>query len=575
LFELSQFALRESNVDALFERAVNLISETLNAAIVSILEYRAAEKILAVRAGKGWREGIVGQYIFAADWNSQSGYTLLSSTQKTHHNILEYEPVIVNELESEARFKPHPFLKEHGIQSGMSVVIYGKDENHPYGVLSAYSKTSRKFSPEEARFLQGAANTLAASIQRLALEAELKLRIEESNAAHRKRDEFLATLSHELRTPLNVIMGYANLLENLDPTSMEFGHAVQAIKRNAKTEAQLVSDTLEMSRIISGKMKIDRKIFSFQKVLDSALEAIRFAAQAKEISIESDISPETGAFAGDEDRLRQVVWNLLSNAVKFTPRRGKIRIEARREESTLMFSVKDNGKGIEQENLKHVFERFWQEDSSYSRQYMGLGLGLSIVRHIVELHGGTVSVFSEGLGKGTTFTVKLPIASVVEIVKAKSEDEAQVESQNLNEEPNESDLKGTKILLIDDSEDTLTLISFLLKREGAEIKGFLSPEKGLEEATSGNEYDIIISDIGMPGLDGYEFMRRYRNWEKVTRRSRTPAIALTAFASEMDKLRAQEVGYQLHVTKPVEIAKLRNSISKLIEPQSDWTALKR
>lgn len=563
LFELGQFALNAHETSALTAMALELIAKTLSIDLANILELSADRKSLLLKFGYGWKPGYVGHTRVSADLESFSGYTVLSSRPAIAGDLKSHPAIIVSDLHAENRFRGASYLQESGAVNGMSVIIHGKDEEHPYGVLACFTKNHRIFNAEEGKFLQAVANTLAAAIQRYQLEEELGIRIKELDVAHRRKDEFLATLSHELRTPLNVVVGNLELLKTTDSHSPEFMEIVSAIERNTRLEVQLVADVLDVSRVINGKMMLNVSDFDFDQVIDSAIESVKFSAQAKEILVIKNIADEVKYFVGDENRIRQVIWNLLANAVKFTPSRGTVTIDVRRRENKIEFSVSDTGKGIAQESFSHVFERFWQEDAGINRRYMGLGLGLAIVRHIVELHGGVVNVKSEGLDKGATFTIELPIVPL-ETVQKNRESVTAIASLVTPVKPIEKlAFSGVQILIIDDSIDSLMLLSRLLKRLGAEVKACSTPAEGLAEAKSGR-FDIIISDIGMPEMDGYELMKCLRSWATENHLPKVPAIALTAHVEESDIVRALEAGYQLHVPKPVVVKDLEVSIKRLL-----------
>jgi two-component system OmpR family sensor kinase len=563
LFELSQNAIIEGDIQVLTDRMVSLISTNLNVKFAYVLKHNSENENLIVKAGTGWRDGVVGSFVIEANLSTYAGYTLLKSRPGIIGDLRSHEPVIVKNLMADSRFTNCTLLNEHRITSGMAVVIYGKDELNPYGVLAVHSIESRLFSAEEASFLQAVANTYAAAILRRLLEDELKLKIDELNVAHRRKDEFLATLSHELRTPLNIIIGNIEVLRSSEVDSKDFWEAIAAIERGARSESQLVGDTLEMSSIVTGKLRLEMTEITIEDVIESALESVKFAAAAKNILIRSVGFTDGIKLAGDEGRLRQVVWNLLSNAVKFTPERGSITISVESDGASVEFSVADSGKGISPEGLSRVFERFWQEDSSINRKYMGLGLGLAIVRHIIEMHGGTVRVASRGPGCGAVFTVILPIRHIVsvdsspEFKKLAELAKSKIQDQSL------AQLKNKRILLIDDSVDSLQLLVRLLERRGAIVDAASDPEQGLEYAKSG-KYDILVSDIGMPVLSGYELISQLRIWEFENGRTQNPlpSIALTAYAMETDEQRAIEAGFQAHISKPIDFGRLAHAISK-------------
>jgi len=395
--------------------------------------------------------------------------------------------------------------------------------------------------------------------QLLLREQEARRRAEEAN---RIKDEFLSTLSHELRTPLNAILGWTWLLRsgNLDKEGQE--RAVGTIERNAKSQSQIIDDLLDVSRIITGKLRLKLRRVELPQVIEAAVDAIRPAAFAKEIRIATSFDPDVLPVPGDPNRLQQVVWNLLANAVKFTPERGRIDIRLERAGGQARIRVSDSGIGIRTDFLDYVFDRFRQADSSTTRIHGGLGLGLAIVRHLVELHGGTVEAESEGEGRGSTFTVTLPmtplrapqpaepVAEHAAGAAAPVEEIEEIEGIEEMEEMEEvQQVRGLQILLVDDERDVREVLPTVFEQLGARVRTAASAREALEDL-SREETDVVIADIGMPEMDGYELIRKIRDLEGEVRD--VPAIALTAYAADGDRRRALEAGYQLHLAKPVE-----------------------
>lgn len=383
------------------------------------------------------------------------------------------------------------------------------------------------------------------------LEMRVEQRTSELRRANKMKDEFLTTLSHELRTPLNVIMGYTDLLKLETPGSVEFKQAVDSIHRNAVVQAELINDLLDVSRIITGKIQLESHLVDPVALIEYAKDAVKVSAEAKMIEINTTFDEVTGFILGDSTRLQQVLWNLLANAVKFTPKGGKINITTRRIDSKLEIKVTDNGKGIDKEFLPYVFDRFRQEDSSTTRAYGGLGLGLAIVRHIVELHGGMVFAESEGKDKGATFTLLMPVMTVPSAHHNRYSSFTELNS-SLNQVPQGSQtnvLKGIKILVIDDELDTRTLIQSILVRVGADVKIADSAEAGRQILLTWLPH-AIISDIGMRDEDGIQFMRKLRAAAERPE-SQLPAIALTAYARMEDREAALTAGFQAHAAKPI------------------------
>jgi PAS domain S-box-containing protein len=402
--------------------------------------------------------------------------------------------------------------------------------------------------------------------QRLQLAREQVAR-SEAEAASRAKDEFLATISHELRTPLNAILGWGRMLRNTRLNEESFIRGLDTIERNAKLQAQLIDDLLDVSRIISGKLRLTVMPVELPPIIEAAVDSIRPAADAKGIRLHMLLDSHAGLISGDPDRLQQVVWNLLSNAVKFTAKQGRIQVRLQRINSHVDITVSDSGRGISPGFLPYVFDRFRQADSSISRMHGGLGLGLAIVRHLVELHGGTVQAQSPGEGLGATFTVQLPIiiahSSGRFAMDADEMDASKVGAERrLDPSPS---LEGLNILVVDDEPDARNLLAVILTERQAEVTAVASPAEAYE-TLEWLRPDLIISDIGMPGEDGYTFIRNVRVREARERQGWKPAIALTAHARVEDRLRALSAGYQAHVAKPVEPAELVAVIASLVRP---------
>ena len=380
----------------------------------------------------------------------------------------------------------------------------------------------------------------------------------EAEAANRMKDEFLATLSHELRTPLTAILGWSHLLRSGKLPSETMDSAIETIERNAKAQSQLIDDLLDVSRIITGKLRIDARAVEPAGILEAAVDSVRPAAEAKDIKLDLEIAYATGLVLGDPNRLQQVAWNLLTNAIKFTSAGGHVGVQLARVNSHVEIVVRDTGQGIKADFLPHVFDRFRQADGTTTRSHGGLGLGLAIVRHLVELHGGKIQADSPGEGQGATFTVSLPL--ITKNTASSETNEAVVKAGN-GATPSTSILKGLRVLVVDDEEDSLDLIHTVLTKYGAEVKAAASASAALAELEQWNP-DLLISDIGMPFEDGYSLIRKVRA-EESSRNKNIPAIALTAYASVEDRLRALSAGFQMHVTKPLEPGELVSVVANL------------
>jgi CheY-like chemotaxis protein/nitrogen-specific signal transduction histidine kinase len=384
----------------------------------------------------------------------------------------------------------------------------------------------------------------------------------EAEAANRAKDEFLSVLSHELRTPLNAILGWSAMLRQRTMSQDKVLRALETIERNAKSQAQLIEDILDISRIITGKLRLQVRRVNLVPVIESAIESVRLAAEAKSIRLQSVLDSQAGLLLGDANRLQQVVWNLLSNALKFTPKDGRVEIRLERVNSHAEITVSDTGPGISSDFLPFVFDRFRQHDSSTTRSYGGLGLGLAIVRQLVELHGGTVTVVSPGIGQGTTFTVTLPAMIIPqppgdpEPLNSIVETKPRVEASPT--------LEGLQILVVDDEADALELLSTILQNNGAEVIAVASVKQALTilETATDRSPDVLVSDIGMPDEDGYSLIRKLRQLE-AQRGGKLPAIALTAYAASDDRRQALLAGFQMHLTKPVDAAELVAVVASL------------
>jgi len=366
------------------------------------------------------------------------------------------------------------------------------------------------------------------------------------------KDEFLATLSHELRTPLGAILGWTQLLKRRGQVGeAELREALDVIERNTRIQTQLIEDLLDMSRVTSGKLRLDVQPVEPADIVDAAVETVRPAADAKGIRIERMLDASAGPVSGDPHRLQQVAWNLLSNAIKFTPKDGKVQVALRRVGSHVEIAVADTGIGIAPEFIAHIFERFRQADGSTTRREGGLGLGLSIVKSLVELHGGSVHADSAGAGKGSTFRVLLPLAF--------ARDGSRAADEALTGTFVPADLAGLRVLVVDDHADARDLLRRVLAECGAVVLTASSAAAAVELVEK-ERPDILVSDIGMPGTDGYALLRQVRALGDA-RGGRLPAIALTAFARTEDRTRALRAGFLAHVAKPVDTSELVATIA--------------
>ena len=400
--------------------------------------------------------------------------------------------------------------------------------------------------------------------QLLAREQEARA---EAEAANRIKDEFLAVLSHELRTPLSPILGWARMLRSSKLDAATTDRALETIERNAQLQTQLIEDLLDVSRILQGKMTLSARPVDLASTIEAAVETVRLAASAKLIQIQTAIEPDVGQVLGDPTRLQQVVWNLLSNAIKFTPKAGRVEVRLERIKTSAQIRVSDTGNGIEPEFLPHIFEYFRQADSTTTRLFGGLGLGLAIVRHLVELHGGIVQAASPGTGHGSTFVVQLPLLHSKAEVRGQASSPLLLTPQQklsgrINLPESSLPLDGLRVLLVDDEADNREFLICLLEQYGAITKATTSGAEALEALLKWQPA-ILVSDIGMPGMDGYQLIRQVRALP-LEQGGQTPAIALTAYAGEVDRQQALLSGFNRHIAKPVDPEQLVTVVAGLI-----------
>ncbi|HEV8426612.1 MAG TPA: ATP-binding protein [Pyrinomonadaceae bacterium] len=505
-----------------------------------------------------WNEG--AQRIFGYTAEEVIGKAVTILIPEGH---FDEEPVILAKLRAGQRIEHYETVRVRKDGHMIDISLTVSPIKGPDGKIIGASKIARDITEqlqarraldeasERLKVALEEAKTARAEAERAAAENEgLYRQAEESS---RLKEEFLATISHELRTPLSAILGWARMLRLGQLSPEDTTKALDTIERNARAQAQLVDDLLDVSRIITGKLRMDVRPTDPNSFIDAAVEAVRPAAEARGVRVQRVVDTGLLSIPGDPVRLQQVVWNLLSNAIKFTPRDGRVQIRSERVNSHLEIVVSDTGQGISADFLPHVFERFRQADQKTSRLHGGMGLGLAIVRHLVELHGGTVHAESEGEGKGATFTVMLPITPLY-----------QVDSSGGRVHPGAIDLlpaddstdrlDGLTILVVDDEADTRDLLRQGLEYCGATVKVAGSAGEAIASLKV-SVPDILISDIGMPETDGYDFIRQVRNLPQ-QRGAKLPAIALTAYTRVEDRLHALRAGYDMHVPKPVELTEL-------------------
>ena len=471
-------------------------------------------------------------------------------------------PVWLNNVLADGNFPRAGVAAREGLRGafGFPILLGGEVG----GVIEFFSPEIREPDEELLRLVAGIGAQIGQFTQRRRAEEDRAELFERERAAradaekaNRLKDEFLATLSHELRTPLNAVIGWSRMLGSgrLDRQSSK--HALEVIERNAWAQRQIIEDILDVSRVITGKLHLNLSPVDLVAVVDAALDAVRPAMEAKQIQIETLIDASLRVVSGDADRLQQVVWNILSNAAKFTPQGGKVEISVNQSSTHVHIQVKDTGPGIEAAFLPYVFERFRQADGSTTRMHGGLGLGLAIVRHLVELHGGTIAVDNREEGCGAVFTIRLPLPSG----ELRPEALAAAESAAKENQSEPVSLEGLEILIVDDETDALDLISVELAQHGAKVTGVSNATDALK-AIEEHRFDLLVCDIGMPEIDGYELIRRIRKQE-LGKDKRIPAVALTAYARVQDRMQAIVAGYSTHIAKPVDANELVTIVASL------------
>jgi signal transduction histidine kinase/ActR/RegA family two-component response regulator len=461
-----------------------------------------------------------------------------------------------------------PFSRESLNESLLLLQIFIAAMTATALVLAAVVTERKRAEEEQERLLtrEKAARKEAEQAQKLSAELLQREQVAraEAEVANRAKDQFLATISHELRTPLNAILGWAGMLRAGKLDDANTAQAVEIIERNAIAQTQLINDILDVSRIVPGKLRLDVRPVELSSILQAAIDVIRPAANAKEITLQVTLDPRAGPVSGDPDRLQQIVWNLLSNAVKFTPRGGRVDVRLEGLSSQIEIAVTDTGIGINADFLPHVFDSFRQADSSYTRAHGGLGLGLAIARQLVELHGGTVEALSPGEGEGATFKVRLPLISIHPAPGTKS-NEPQIETSlpSGSDSDRSSSLYGLRLLVVDNDVDARSLLNLVLEACGAKVTTAATAAEAFDLLEQ-LKPDLLISDIEMPDEDGYSLIRKVRSLDAKLG-APIPCVALTAHAKSEDRNQALSAGFQAHVAKPVATHELIEVISTLIK----------
>ncbi len=510
---------------------------------------------VAVSAGGPDTEALLSELQgYAPDWSSPQPAAEVLRSRKT----IIIPEVTEETLVSTARDARHLEIMRR-LRPRSAIAVPMATRQRVVGAITLVrTSPGRPYDDPDIAMAEELARRAALAVDNATLYSEADQARAQAEDANRAKDEFLAVLSHELRTPMNAVYGWARMLQMGQIDSGMTPRALDAIVRNAHVQLQLIDDLLDVSRIISGKMRLDLRPVDIHRVLDAALDAVRPAADAKGVLLHSLIDPSAGPLNGDPDRLQQVVWNLLMNAVKFTPREGRVQLTLQRVASHVEIVVSDTGAGMRRELLPVIFDRFKQGDSGSTRSQGGLGIGLALVRHLVELHGGSVTAESAGEGQGATFRVKLPL--VAALVETK-EDRAHPTARHALPAYQGPSLRGLRVLVVDDDPDALDLIATILRRAEAEAMPCSSPPEALAMLRMWKPH-VLVSDIEMPGEDGYSLIRKVRQLAG-PEGGQIPAVALTAYGRPEDRMRSLSAGYSMHVAKPVDPVELGVIVANL------------
>lgn len=548
--EIGRLLMEAESNQKVLQGCVEALVQHLDAAFARIWTFNPAEKMLELQVSAGLYTHIDGPHGRVPLGQFKIG--LIASERKPH---------LTNEVIGDPRVNNQEWARREKMVAFAGYPLIVKEKL--YGVLAMFARHTLSENTLDALAL--VAQGVALSMRRYEAEAGRAELLhaaqharEVAEIANRAKDEFIATVSHELRTPLNAILGWARLLESGDLTKEEVAEASAVIERNVRAQAQLIDDLLDVSRITSGKWRLDLRTVDLPEVVRVAVSNIAPTVAAKSIHLDCVLDPDAGPISGDVNRLQQIIWNLLNNAVKFTSKGGKVQVRLVRAASHVELTVIDDGEGMSAEFLPHVFERFTQADSTNTRAHGGLGLGLAITRHLVEAHGGWIRAFSDGPGTGATFSVHLPVLIVHQRDQSAGEHPAVSASEPIDFC---AELEGVRIVAVDDDADARKLLHTVLTRCHAVVHVFATAPEALA-AVRELRPDVLLSDVEMPNESGYDLLRQVRALP-AEEGGRTPAAALTAYARGADRTRALRAGFQLHIPKPVEPSELIAAIANL------------
>jgi PAS domain S-box-containing protein len=542
LQKVTDVALAHLSLDELLRESINRIREALNVDTVAILLLRTEGDELVAWAAQGLQEEV------------EQGVRIPVGRGFAGRVLAQCQPIIIEDISQADVY--NPLLREKGIKSllGVPLVVEGR----AIGVLHVGTLEFAHFTEDDVRLLQLAADRIALAIENARLYQVEKIARAEAEDANRAKDEFLTILSHELRTPLTPIIGWVQMMQTGILPTAEFNQALSVISRNAQSLKRLINDLLDMSAIMSGKMRIDETLLSLADVLSESVDTMRPYAREANVDLQLEIADGASAMVikGDRSRLSQIFCNILHNAIKFSPTGGYVQVSCEARDSAAIVRIADQGEGIPAEFLPFVFERFRQADGSRTRAYGGLGLGLALVKSFVQAHGGTVEAASNGAGKGSEFVVKLPREALPTGENGKNEAKLDLEKN----------AKRARVLIVEDQPDTLEMLATHFQTRGYETLPCSSAAEAIQIADR-EPFDILISDIAMPEIDGLQLIRTLRQKKGL---EGIPAIALTGYASEKDAETAIAAGFNTHLAKPIEPARLSAAVERLLNSCQSW-----